>query len=94
MPFDGLRVLSLESRRSAEIATLIRNQGGEAVVAPSMREVPVSDQSEAYRFFERLRDGDFDMTILLTGSEREHWPGCSVRVTGKPLSRRRSSVSR
>ncbi len=67
MPFDGLRVLSLESRRSAEIATLIRNQGGEAVVAPSMREVPVSDQSEAYRFFERLRDGDFDMTILLTG---------------------------
>ena len=27
MPFDGLRVLSLESRRAEEMATLIRKQG-------------------------------------------------------------------
>src|ERR1022692_2483774 len=35
MPFDGLRVLSLESRRATEIATLIRKQGGDPFVAPS-----------------------------------------------------------
>ena len=31
MPFDGLRVLSLESRRGPEMAALIRRQGGEAI---------------------------------------------------------------
>ena len=39
--FDGLRVLSLESRRGAEMGRLIETYGGEAVVAPSMREVPL-----------------------------------------------------
>jgi uroporphyrinogen-III synthase len=67
MPFDGLRVLSLESRRSAEIEKLIRSQGGEAFVAPSMREVPLEANSEALAFAERLFRGDFDMMILLTG---------------------------
>jgi len=33
MPFDGLRVLSLESRRDAEIEKLIRARGGNAFVA-------------------------------------------------------------
>jgi len=37
MPFDGLRVLSLESRRAVEIERLIRNQGGVPFVAPSVR---------------------------------------------------------
>ena len=41
MSFAGLRVLSLESRRSGEMAELIRKHGGEPVVAPSMREVPL-----------------------------------------------------
>ena len=54
MPFDGLRVLALESRRPAEIATLIRNQGGEALVAPSMREVPLENNEDAFRFYEGL----------------------------------------
>ena len=67
MPFDGLRVLALESRRSAEIATLIRNQGGEPVVAPSMREVPLENNGEAFRFYERLSRREFDMAIALTG---------------------------
>jgi len=40
----GLRVVSFESRRSAEMAELIRNYGGEPIQAPSMREVPLSDQ--------------------------------------------------
>ena len=67
MPFDGLRVISLESRRASEIAELIRRQGGDPFVAPSMREVPIENNPEAFRFAERLFAGDFDMMILLTG---------------------------
>jgi uroporphyrinogen-III synthase len=67
MPFDGLRVLSLESRRAAEMATLIRNQQGEPVVAPSMREVPIEENQDAFAFASVLFAGGFDMVILLTG---------------------------
>ena len=68
MPFDGLRVLSLESRRFAEIEKLIGSQGGDPFVAPlSMREVPLEANTDALAFAERLFCGDFDMMILLTG---------------------------
>jgi uroporphyrinogen-III synthase len=67
VPFDGLRVLSLESRRSTEIERLIRGQRGEPFVAPSMREVPLADNPQAFEFAEKLFRGDFDMMILLTG---------------------------
>ncbi len=67
MAFDGLRVLSLESRRAVEIERLIRNQGGEPIIAPSVREVPLEHNPEALAFAERLFSGGFDMVILLTG---------------------------
>jgi uroporphyrinogen-III synthase len=67
MSFTGMRVLSLESRRAVEMAELIRRQGGEPVVAPSMREAPLAENEEAFRFAERLFRGEFDMMILLTG---------------------------
>jgi uroporphyrinogen-III synthase len=67
MPFSGLRVLSLESRRATEIAELIRRQGGDPFVAPSMREAPIENNPEAFAFAERLFRGEFDMMILLTG---------------------------
>jgi len=67
MPFDGLRVISFESRRATEIAELIRRQGGEPFVAPSMREAPLENNNEAFDFAERLFRGDFDMMIFLTG---------------------------
>src|SRR5579862_4319587 len=67
MGFDGLRVLSLESRRAEEIATLIRKQGGEPFVAPSMREVPLEQNDEAFVLADRLLRGEFDCIILLTG---------------------------
>jgi len=67
MQFDGLRVLSLESRRSAEIEKLIRARGGDPFVAPSMREIPLQDNPQAFAFAERLFAGEFDMVILLTG---------------------------
>jgi uroporphyrinogen-III synthase len=67
MPFDGLRVLSFESRRATEIAELIRRQNGHPFVAPSMREAPIENNPEAFAFAERLFRGEFDMMILLTG---------------------------
>ena len=63
----GLRVLSLESRRAAEMAKLIENYGGRAIVAPSMREVPLESNTEAMAFAQTLRGGGFDVVIFLTG---------------------------
>jgi uroporphyrinogen-III synthase len=67
MSFEGLKVLALESRRAPEIAELIRRQGGEPFVAPSVREAPVEQNEETFRFAGRLFAGEFDMMILLTG---------------------------
>jgi uroporphyrinogen-III synthase len=67
MSFAGMQVLSLESRRSAEIAELIRKQEGSPVLAPSMREAPLERNEAAFEFAERLFAGEFDMVILLTG---------------------------
>lgn len=50
-----------------EIAELIRRQGGEPFVAPSMREVPLDDRSDVFVFADRLFAGAFDMVVLLTG---------------------------
>jgi len=65
--FAGLRVLSLESRRAPELAKLITTYGGEAIVAPSMREVPLESNTEALAFAVALFEGKFDMVIFLTG---------------------------
>jgi uroporphyrinogen-III synthase len=46
---------------------LIVNQGGRAFVAPSMREVPIESNTEAFAFAEKLFAGEFDLVILLTG---------------------------
>ena len=67
MNFAGLRVLSLESRRGAEMAKLIASFGGEAIVAPSMREIPLETNTEALAFARALFAGEFDMVIFLTG---------------------------
>ena len=63
----GLRVLSLESRRGPEMAKLIASYGGQAIVAPSMREVPLETNTEAVTFAKKLLCGEFDMVIFLTG---------------------------
>jgi len=67
MPFDGLRVISFESRRATEMGELIRRQGGDPFVAPSMREAPIENNLEAFGFAERLFRGEFDSMIFLTG---------------------------
>jgi uroporphyrinogen-III synthase len=67
MPFDGLRVISFESRRATEMGELIRRQSGDPFVAPSMREAPIENNPEAFEFAERLFGGEFDLMIFLTG---------------------------
>src|SRR5579863_4740112 len=63
----GLRVLSLESRRAAEMAKLIENYGGRAIVAPAMREVPLESNTEAIEFVQTLSKQGFNVVIFLTG---------------------------
>ena len=65
--FAGLRVLSLESRRAQEMAKLISNFGGHPVVAPSMREVPLEENTDALDFAFALKEGRLDIVIFLTG---------------------------
>ena len=65
--FTGLRVLALESRRAPELAKLISSYGGEPVVAPAMREVPLESNQETLAFAAALLAGEFDMVIFLTG---------------------------
>jgi uroporphyrinogen-III synthase len=64
--FNGLRVLSFESRRAQEIAQLIRNNGGQPIVAPSTREVPAPNEEERKLIYGIL-NSEFDAIIFMTG---------------------------
>ncbi len=64
---QGLKVVSFESRRAKEMAELIRRYGGEPIAAPSMREVPLSENHSALEFLPELEAKKFDALILLTG---------------------------
>jgi len=63
----GLRVVAFESRRASELAELIRRYGGEPLVAPSMREVPLSENTAAFECVRRIESGDVDVVVLMTG---------------------------
>ena len=65
--FEGLRVLSLESRRAREIEKLIRTYNGEPFVVPAMREIPLSSNTACLEFGRALVRGEFDVVLFLTG---------------------------
>src|SRR5882672_1402507 len=65
--FDGLLVGAFESRLAAEMSRLIEAHGGRPMVAPSMREIPLEENREAFDFGDRLLAGHWDVLILLTG---------------------------
>jgi uroporphyrinogen-III synthase len=65
--FDGLRVLSLESRRAVEVAKLIRTYGGEPIVVPAMREASLESNRQALAFADDLLAKKVDLVIFLTG---------------------------
>ncbi len=64
---QSLRVVSFESRRSLEMAELIRKQGGEPLSAPSMREVGCAENSAAVEFGRALLAGEIDAAVFFTG---------------------------
>src|ERR1019366_7788145 len=68
MSFGGLKVLSLESRRAKEMETLIRREGGEPFVAPSVQERALDDHLGALDFIGRLEAGEFDLLVCMTGA--------------------------
>jgi uroporphyrinogen-III synthase len=49
------------------MAELIRRYGGEPISAPSMREVPFSENHTALELVPQLESGMFDLLILMTG---------------------------
>ncbi|WP_104984434.1 uroporphyrinogen-III synthase [Sorangium cellulosum] len=65
--FAGRRVISFESRRAAEMASLIQRHGGVPVTAPTLREVPIERNERALDFARRLAAAEFDLVILMTG---------------------------
>ncbi|MGE5303645.1 MAG: uroporphyrinogen-III synthase [Alphaproteobacteria bacterium] len=64
---QGLKVVSFESRRAREMVELIRRYGGEPIVAPSMREIPLDENRAALDLLPQLERGQFDLLILMTG---------------------------
>lgn len=68
MPESHLpQVYSFESRRAAEMKSLIQKFGGASHVAPSMREAPLEENSEVLAFAERFLNGEIDVLVLMTG---------------------------
>ena len=65
--FNGLTVAAFESRMAAEIARLIERHGGNPLVTPALREIPLDDNSAALKFGVKLTTERVDLLILLTG---------------------------
>ena len=65
--FDGLRVLTLESRREESVARLITAHGGVAIAAPAVREVPLPSDPTISQFARSLLDGTLDLILFLSG---------------------------
>jgi len=65
--FKRLRVGAFESRLQADMRRLIEKNGGTAFVAPSLREIPLKENTEALAFGEKLLRGEIDVLILFTG---------------------------
>jgi uroporphyrinogen-III synthase len=65
--FEGRRVLTLESRRSPELALLVVNYGGDPMLAPALREIPLESNVEGLAFADALIRGEYGFVVLMTG---------------------------
>jgi uroporphyrinogen-III synthase len=67
--FHSARVLSFESRMATEMARLIKRHGGEPLVVPALREIPIplQDNGAVFRFGVKLILHQVDILILMTG---------------------------
>jgi uroporphyrinogen-III synthase len=65
--FAGRLVVTFESRRAAEMASLIARHGGVALGAPALRELKIEENPAARAFARKLARGEWDVVVLLTG---------------------------
>lgn len=65
--FNGLTVAAFESRMAAEVTRLIERHGGNPLVTPALREIPLDDNSAALKFGVKLTTERVDLLVLLTG---------------------------
>ena len=89
--FNGLTVAAFESRMATEITRLIERHGGNPLVTPALREIPLDDNSAAFKFGARLTTERVDLLILLTGvgttalfdllKTRYPWPSIVAALT-------------
>jgi len=61
------KICSFESRRRDEMFKLIQRHGGVATVAPSMREIPIEENADAFGFADELFAGRIGVMVFLTG---------------------------
>jgi uroporphyrinogen-III synthase len=73
----------LESRRAQELASLVTTYGGNPLVAPSMREVPLESNTEAVACADAIERGECDLLILLTGVGTRALADAVERVSGR-----------
>jgi len=66
--FGGRRVLSFESRRAADMSTLIAAHGGVPLVVPALVERPLGATAETLAFASELAADCFSAVIFLTGT--------------------------
>jgi uroporphyrinogen-III synthase len=64
---SGMQVAIFEARFADEFANLVRKQGGEPVVGPTMVEAPLELGPEVRVFMASLRAGQVDVFLVLTG---------------------------
>lgn len=60
-------VCSFESRKQDEMRSLIERHGGQATIAPSLREVPLESNTAVFEFLRRLESNEIEAVIFMTG---------------------------
>ncbi|MEI8022470.1 MAG: uroporphyrinogen-III synthase, partial [Schlesneria sp.] len=60
-----LRVCSFESRRAVEMKSLIERSSAIATIAPSMREIPLDENPDAFAFADELLAGKIVVMIFM-----------------------------
>ena len=65
--FAGVKVAAFESRMGKEMENLITRHGGIPLVAASMQEIQLENNTKALEFGEELLAGRIDWVIFLTG---------------------------
>jgi len=65
--FQGATVVCFESRHAEIMADGIRRYSGDAIIAPTMQEIPLEKCPEALAFSEKLFSGQIDVIVFMTG---------------------------